>query len=321
MSLSRYEMQQVDPYLTKLSIEYANRPDAFIAHQVLPIINTEGKTTGRYRKYKKGNMFRKYDDARARLAASSAVHVEMDTDGTFACIQRALHDGIADRDAKEFISQGLDLQELAVRVVTDAVLLGREYRVAANLVSSSVLTNYSALASADRWDNFTSASSDPFDDVETMRNSIHANTGIEMNVIVAGRQVYNKLKLHPYVLDRIKYTMNIREGKVTPELLAAAFDVEKFLVGNPLYVSTKEGQTETLGYIWGKNVIGACVDMNPTNRARTLGFIPSLYGTPAVQMAKWYEDNVKGTYVEGTIDEDEIIVDANCGYLLQTVVS
>lgn len=319
--LSRYEMQQVDPYLTKLSIEYANRPDAFIAHQALPIINSEGKTTGRYRKFKKGNMFRKYDDARARLASSSQVHVEMDTDGTFACVERALHDGIADRDAKEFLSQGLDLQEFAVRVVTDAVLLGREYRVAALLTSISVLNNYLALTTADRWDNFTSASSDPFDDVEMMRNSIHATTGLEMNRIVMGRQVYNKLKLHPYVLDRIKYTMNIREGKVTPELLAAAFDVDKVLIGNPLYQTTKEGQTETLGYIWGKNVIGMAVDDAPTNRSRTLGFIPSLYGSNAVQMAKWYEQNVKGTYVEGTIDEDEIIVDANCGYLLQTAVS
>jgi hypothetical protein len=319
--LSRQELQQVDPYLTKISIEYANRPDAYIATQALPIINTEGKTTGRYRKFKKGNMFRKYDDARARLSRSSKVHVEMDTDGTFACIQRALHDGIDDRDAKEFMSQGLDLQEFAVRIVTDAVLLGREYRVASLLTSASVLTNYAGLTGNDMWDVYTSASSDPWDDVETMRNSIHANTGAEMNIIIIGRQVYNKLRNHPAIIDRIKYTMGIQDGKVTPQLLAAAFDVEKVLIGNPLYQTTKEGQTETLGYIWGKNVIGAFVDQAPTNRSRTLGFIPSLYGSNAVQMAKWYEQSVKGTFVEGTIDEDEIIVDANCAYLLQTVVT
>jgi len=319
--LSRHEMFQTDPYLTNLSIEYANRPDAYIAAQALPSINTEGKKTGIYRRFKRGNMFRKYDDAKARLALSSQVHVEMDTDGTFACVRRALHDGIDQEDAKEFMSQGLDLVELAVRVVTDAILLGREYRVAALLTSSSVLTNYVALVAADRWDNFTSSSSDPFDDVELMRNSIHSTTGAEMNRIFMGRQVYNKLKLHPYVIDRIKYTMNIREGKVTPDLLAAAFDVEKVFIGNPLYQTTKEGQTETLGYIWGKNVIGAYIDPAPTNRSHTLGLRPSIYGSDAVQMRQWVNEDVEGTYVEGKINEDEIIIDANCGYLLQTVVS
>lgn len=323
MSLSRYELQQVDQYLTKLSIEYMNREGSYIASKALPVINTEGKVSGRFRKFKKGNMFRDYYgyDTRGPLAKSSKVNVEMDTDGTFHCTRYALHDGIDDRDRDEFLSQGLDLTEYAVRIVTDALLLGREHRAAALLTSTSVLTNYTTLTTANQWDNYTSEDSDPFEDVETMRNSIHAKTGCEMNVVIIGRQVYNKLKHHPLVVDRIKYTMNVKEGKITPELLAAAFDVEEVLIGNPLYVTTKEGQSVTLGYIWGKNVIGLYRDPAPTNRSRTLGAIFSRYGTDAVQIRKWYDEAATGTFVEGTIDEDIQVIDPNCGYLLTSVVS
>jgi len=320
--VSRWEISQTDPYLTKLSLDYANRPGAFIASQMMPIIDTQGILSGLYRRFKKGNMFRTYDDAVARLARTSRVVIEMDTDGTFACVPRGLHDGIAARDAKAFMTAGLSLQEYATRVVTDAILLGREYRVASLLTSASYLTNYAALTGNDRWDVYTAAASDPFDDVETMRSSIHSTTGQEMNRIMLGRQVYNKLKHHPVIIDRIKYTMGIRDGKVTPELLAAAFDVERVLVGNPLYVTTKLGQSVTLGYVWGKNVIGAYVEPAPTNFSRTLGFIFSALGVlESPLMREWNEEGPNATFVEGGLDEDEVICDANCGYLLQTVVS
>jgi hypothetical protein len=321
--LSRFEVFQVDPYLTNLSIEYANRPDAFIAAQAMPRINTEGKISGRYRRFKKGSFFRSYDghDMRGSLAKSTRVIVELDTDGTFACIRRALHDGFDSRDAKEYMTAGISLDELAVRVVTDSILLGREARVAALYTSESVLTNYSALTGNDRWDVYSSASSDPIDDIETMRNSIHSTTGQNMNAVILGRQVYNKVKNHPLLIDRIKYTMQATTNKITPALLAQAFDVEKVLIGDALKLTTKEGQSETLGYVWGKNVIGAYIDPNPTNRSRTLAIRPSMLTTDNVEFRQWTETPVTGTFVEGQIDEDEVVVDANCGYLLQTVIS
>jgi hypothetical protein len=321
--ISRAEVFQVDPYLTNLSIEYANRPDAFIGAKAMPRINTEGKLSGRYRRFKKGSFFRNYNgaDMRGSLQKSSRVIVELDTDGTFACVRRALHDGFDEREAREYMSQGMSLDELAVRIVTDAILIAREVRIAALYCSSSILTNYSALTGNDRWDVYTSSSSDPFDDVTTMRNSIHSTTGMPMNTMIIGRQVFNKLQNHPYVIERIKYVMAATVKAITPQLLAAAFGVDQVLIGDVLYVTTKEGQTESLGYVWGKNVIGAYIDPNPTNKTRTLGLRASALDSDDVQFRQWNDETVTGTFVEGQIDEDEVVVDANCGYLLQTVVS
>jgi hypothetical protein len=322
MSLSRYELQQTDEYLTRLSLEYANRPDSFIASQAAPVIPTEGLISGIYRKFKLGNMFKVYNDIRARLSLSQQALYEMDTDGTFKCLEHALHDGIADRDKDEFIGKGIDLVDYAVRVVTDSILLGREYRVATLLTTSGNYgANTSALTGNDRWDVASSGDADPFEDIETMRNAIHAGCGKEMNTMILGRQVFYKCRRNPFIIDSVKYTMAAKNQNLTPELLAQAFGVDRVLIGHPLYVTTKEGQAETLGYVWGKNAIGAYIDPNPTNRTSTLAAIFSRYNTDGVQMRKWYNDDVKGTYVEGWIDEDEKIIDSKCGYLLQTVVS
>jgi hypothetical protein len=117
--------------------------------------------------------------------------------------------------------------------------------------------------------------------------------------------------------------MQATTNKVTPELLAAAFDVEKVVVGDPLYTSSEEGQsTTTLAYIWGKYVIGAHVNPNPTNRTRTLGFMPTLYASNGGHLIeRWYENSKRGEIVRFIADEDEVLVDANCGYLLTSVVS
>jgi len=318
--ISRHEIQSVDPYLTNLSIAYGNRPDGFIASKLFPILNTEGKRTGRYRKWGKG-LFREYEDEMPRLDHANRIQINLDDDGTFACVVRAMEDGIADRDRGEFISQSIDLAEVINRYLTDAVLVGRERRVATIAASSSYMTNYSALSVADRWDNYTSADSDPFDDVDTMRASIHSKTGLPMNTIVLGRQVYDKVKHHPLILDRIKYTMAATGRNITPELLAAAFDVETVIVGDALYITSKEGQTETLGYIWGKNVIGAYVDPAPSNMSQTLGLIPSVYGNAGLVTTRWYDEGAEGEFIRVKADEDEILVEADCGYLLQTVVS
>lgn len=321
MSLFQSGVLQADPYLTNLSIEYANRPDGWIGAKVLPVISTNGLVTGRFRKFTLGNRFRKFDDVRARMTRSAGVRAGMDTDDTFACIERALHDGFTQREAKTFMSNGLNLDEFAVRLVTDALLLNREARVAALLLSSSVITHYSALTGNDRWDITTSADADPFADIETARDSIHSLTGAEMNTVILGRQVFYKARRSPVVIDVVKYTMQATSNKLTPALLAAAFDVDTVHVGNPLYVTTKEGQSETLGYVWGKNAVGMYVNPAPTNQSLTTGAIFSVNGNEAPLMDKWDERGVKGTFVEGTVDDVEKIIAANCAYLFQTVVS
>jgi len=320
MSLSRVKMRQVDPYLTTLMVAYANRPDTFIANQVLPFLNTGGKRSGRYRKFTKEN-FRNYEDKRAPSTMGNKIEFDLDTDGTFKLTDRSLWDGIDDTIRQEFMGE-LPVEEITSRFLVDARMVAREKRVANLVQSGTYLTNYSALTSNDRWDVYTSSSSNPKEDIKTMRQSIWAATATKMNTIIMGYQVFDALQLHPLILESVKYVMATTNKNMTAELLASYFGVEKVLVGYPLVITTDEGQSITLAAIWGKNVIGAHIEPKPTNMTRTLGFTPTTKkGGAGHEMLSYYDNDRESQIIKIRADESEELVDVECAYLFNTVIS
>src|SRR6185503_3094154 len=65
------------------------------------------------------------------------------------------------------------------------------------------------------------ASSDPFTDIANQQTTILQNTGMMANTLTLGWQVYQALRKHPLVIDRVKYTMQADAKNITPELLAS----------------------------------------------------------------------------------------------------
>ena len=136
-----------------------------------------------------------------------------------------------------------------------------------------------------------------------------------------GKQVWDKLKYHPAFLERIKYT---QRGQVTPEIAASLFEVDKILIGAAGKNTATEGQTDSMSYIWGKDMLLAYVAPRIQPKMLTLGFnyqwakksknVKRLRGTD--------EEDRNGTYVRvGDDYYDMNIVAASCGYLMKTVVS
>ena len=108
-----------------------------------------------------------------------------------------------------------------------------------------------------------------------------------------GAAVWAKLKNHPKVIDRIKYT---GRDSATPELVASLFGVQRVLVGDALY----ENDAGALADVWGKFVVvaytevGSMADMGRP----TFGYTYQLGGYPVVEQA--YQDrNAKSLGVPG----------------------
>jgi hypothetical protein len=89
-------------------------------------------------------------------------------------------------------------------------------------------------------------------DIETGVNSIVSTIGMRPNVFAMGRDVWTKLKNHPDLLERIKYT---QKGVMTEDLLAGLIGVERVLVGEALYNTALEGETASYSFIWPNNAI------------------------------------------------------------------
>jgi hypothetical protein len=73
------------------------------------------------------------------------------------------------------------------------------------------------------------------------QTAILQNTGQEPTSWTLGYPVYQALRKHPLVIDRIKYTMQADAKAITPELLAAAFDVDRVVVAKSTYNTSNEG--------------------------------------------------------------------------------
>lgn len=99
------------------------------------------------------------------------------------------------------------------------------------------------------------ANGDPYTDIQTGLTTILQNTGFEANHFLASYPVYAALRKHPLVVDRIKYTTRADATKITPDLLAASFDVERFDVSKAVYNSSSEGIAGSYSFVASKDAL------------------------------------------------------------------
>jgi hypothetical protein len=299
----------VDQALSNVSIKYTN--DTFIADQMIPVLKV-AKMTGVYFVYDKSNL-RVDSTQRALGSPSNEVDHGVDPTGTYSCKDHALKEFTPDQiqdQADAAINPLVD----SVESLTEKLLLDREVNAANLLTSSANITNYVALSGTSQWSDYTN--SDPIGDIRTARTTIHQNTFKKPNTMMLGKQVYDQLCEHPQIIERVKYS---QLGVITAELLARVFQLEKILIGEAGQNTAKEGQTDSLSYVWGKNVVVAYV--SPQVRLKMLTL--ALCFTYGLRTAKrWRDEDREGTYVRiGNDNYVQAIIAAAAGYLLNTVVA
>src|SRR5258708_3713867 len=119
---------------------------------------------------------------------------------------------------------------------------------------------------------------DPFTDVANAQTLILQTTGFEANTLLISYPVYQSLRKHPLVIDRIKYTTRADASKITPELLASAFDVERVIVSKAVYNSTAEtttvtGSVGTYNFVASKDALLCHSAPSPGIMIPTAGYI------------------------------------------------
>jgi hypothetical protein len=133
--------------------------------------------------------------------------------------------------------------------------------------------------------------------------------------------VLNSLKYHPQILGILGYSAN-RAGKLTPQEIADALDVENIYIGSVTYRSSKQGQTSTLAQVWGKHIVFYYRPKNPGKRQKSLGYYLNRTGRPPRRVFKYDINNPPNA--KGIIVQDDYqfkLIDVNCGYLVEDAVS
>ncbi len=244
----------IDKALTNMSVKYLQDTANFIADKVFPVVPV-AKQSDRYFMYKKEDWFR--DDAKLRAmgAESAGGDYDIDNTPTYFCNKYAFHKDVFEEDRVNADSP-LTPDQDAMEFVVDKILLNRENNWAKTYFQSGVweqdLTGSDTAGSGKiiYWDDYDH--SDPISDIANMSTAMAEITGKRPNTLTLGRRVYDALRQHPDILDRIKFT---QRGVVTAELLASLFDVDRILVANSIQNVAKKGQEANMEFTMGNNAL------------------------------------------------------------------
>lgn len=309
----------VDVPLTNLSTAYLQSQDAFIASKVFPIVPVQ-KQTDKFYTYTKNDWFRDEAQLRADATESAGSGYGVST-STYSCDVYAMHKDIGYQTRANADSQ-INLDRDAAEFVTQRLLLKQEIQFVTDFFTTSVWGTDSTPANL--WSDFTN--SDPIEDIETGKEAILSVTGQMPNTLVLGYQVYRKLKNHPDIIDRIKYTSGVTGRTVTPELLAAMFDVDRVLVARAIKATNNEGETAAYSFTHGKHALLAHVAPSPGLLTPSAGYMFSWQGVSDglganIGVRRIDMPTRRAERIEGEVAFDNKIVGADLGYFFASAVA
>ena len=260
----------IDRALTNMSVAYMQDASNYIADKVFPIIPVK-RQADLYYIYNTGDFLR--DEAKVRGAISESVGGDYDLgSATYYCKKYAFHKDVSPEERVNY-DEPLDADKDAQIFVSQKMLIRREMEWASKFFKAGVWSNEIAGDSAAGtgkviyWNKDTS---NPIQDITNESVKMAARTGYRPNTLVLSPYVFNALKNHFDVLDRVKYT---ETGIVTTSLLASLFEVEHVYVAWAVVNNSAKGTADDVNFIMGKNALLCYSNPNPSLRAPSAGYI------------------------------------------------
>lgn len=308
----------VDAILTNISVAYIQRQENFVASRVFPIVPVD-KQSDKYFVYTKADWFR--DEARIRTdGAESAGSGYGLSSKTYLADVYALHKDVGDQVLRNS-DNPLNPFRDATEFVTQRLLLRQEIQWASDYFTTGVWDT-DAVPSP-KWSDF--AGSDPIDDVEAGKEKILSTTGYMPNILVMGYEVFRKLKQHPDIIDRIKYTGGATRP-VTEELLAQLFGIDRVLVAKAIKNTANEGATAAFAFTHGKNALLCYAAPSPSLLSPTAGYTFAWRGVSEgigadIGISRFRMEELKATRIEGQKAWDNAVVATDMGYFFSAAVA
>jgi len=238
-----------DAALSNISVGFRNQ--MFIATEVLPILPV-AKQSDYFFKFLKGAWFR--DEAKRRgPGGDSARSGYQVTSDTYLCENWSLEHPVP----IELINNAdVPIQPLitGTNFVTNAIMLKMEVLAAAVAFAAASWT--SSEDAAGLWAP-TDTTNTFVTDVLNAKETIRKRIGVYPNRLAMDADTFRKLKESSVLLDRIKYGGT--QGKpadITPEMIAAMFELDKVLIGGAITNTDEEtvaGTEFTAANIWEVN--------------------------------------------------------------------
>ena len=315
--------------LSQIAVAYLQDSDNYVADKVFPMVPVQHQAD-QYWIYSKNDFFRDEAQQRADATESAGGGFTLSTANYSAAVW-AFHKDVGDQ-VRRNADPALDIDVATTKFIMQRLLIRRERFFATKYLTTGIWgTDITGVASAPSatqtiyWND--DANSDPISDVATGQTTILQNTGYEANILVLTWPVYQVLRKHPLIIDRIKYTNPAYAGTITPKLLAELFDVEEVLVSKAVYNSGSEGNTASFSFIAGKNAFLCYRAPEPGLMIPSAGYIFPWDGftgmnTMGIRISQipmpWLGQNTIRT--EGEMAFDMQVTGSDLGYFFSGIV-
>ncbi len=269
-----------NPLLSNIAVSFKNR--AYVADQLLTPVAVP-RMLCQYVEWDQGVTFK---TPKAEMSQNATANV-LDVKGEKKAITlrtralQALVDELERSQAPE-----AQIEAMKTEALQNAILLDREINAAAKITTTGlyVTGNTDDLTGSDQWSD---------DDSDPVGAVIAAHSALPMDgtVFLCGRDVADRLRVHPAILDALRLTSSA--GRATDEQIARLFNVERMIVGSAKVDTAGEGLAANAELIWqesggGGMALLAYVSTSPPSPLMdqpTFGYIPTLGGgTPTTRV-------------------------------------
>lgn len=307
----------VNALLTNISVALIQRETAFISGQVFPVVPV-AKQSDYYMQYTQEDWLRIKAQKRAPATESAGGGFGITADNTYFADVWAFHQDVDD-PTRANADNPLNMDRDATEYVTRQMLLAKEHDWMSAFLANNIWGTSTTPTTL--WDAATGSA--PITDVETGARTIEAATGYRPNALVLSPDVYSVLKNHADIIDRIKYT---QRGVVTPELLAALFDVDRVLVARAVYDATAEGATSVPQFMATKRALLVYAEPAPGIMKPSAGYSfawSGLYGAQAygARIKRFRIEAIAADRIEGEMAFDHVLVSKVLGYYFHACIT
>lgn len=305
----------IDAALGNVSVAYRN--EAFIAEEIARPVPVRRQSDRYFIIDAERERLRPQADRRAPGTEADEVDFALSSDAYFAS-DHALESVVPDEE-RDNADPAIQPEIERTEFLMEKLLLNQEVALSTALRTPGALPGINYTLANTRWDN---ADVDPVAAVETGRTAIQQAVQAIPNTLVLSWPVYQKLRTHPKIAERIKY---VRMGIAGPTELAQLFDVERVLIARAFQNNANRGQVPAVNYVWGNDAILCHVPARPGLKTIALAYTfvwslaPGSLGGHLVET--WREDRRKADMIRVQKYYDQKIVASGAGYIWRNAIS
>lgn len=313
----------IDKVLTNISLGYQN--NAFVAQVLFPQVSV-AKQSDLYYTYGYEAWTQPVGgDSRAPGTEANEVPGLAVSTGSYFATEHSLQIAVTDEE-RQNADTPLAPDRDGTELITQQLHLEREKAVVDMVTSTSNFPSgsHTTLSGTAQWSDLDD--SDPIADVRTGTRTVMGLLFKEPNLAVIPYKVMSYLEDNDKIINRIKYSM---PGVLTADLIAGVLSIAKVVVPGAGYNTANPGQTTSLSYLWGNDVLMAYVPERAGLKIPAFGY-EFVWGYPsggAQVVERWREEPRKSDVVRVSRRYDHKLIATNsagtsiAGYLIKAAIA